>query len=173
MRTGSPRRFRAMLLSLGALLVVGGGVVAIPGVAQAAGGCFDEGCNNKYYNSGGASCTDHRRKSNVVYGNGAYSTTDWSLEIRYSSACGAAFAYLHNFTENFDAEDCGIQFQRSSDSGATWTIVAYAWESVETPTYNFAYTRMVGDAGSRERVRARVVCFLAGDSNAYYWATET
>lgn len=159
---------------LATLLVIAGGIVVAPGQALAAGGCYDEGCNNKYYNTGGASCTDHDRKSNVVSGTGPYSTTAWTLDIHYSQACGAAFVYVHNFTEKYLSQPCSVELYRSSNSGSTWTWVQYAFEEVETPTYNFAYSKMVGDAGATEKVRGRVVCFETMSQNWYSaYATES
>jgi hypothetical protein len=126
-----------------------------------AGGCWNDGCNWLYYNTGGAYCYDAYRKSNVVYST-LGSSTQWWLEIRYSHACGSAYAYVHNLTES--GANCRVDLWRSQDYGASFQYVTD--EQVESPSYNFAYTTMIGDADANRLVEAQVVCAFAGGGTA-------
>src|SRR5205814_8117008 len=136
---------------------------------QVAGGCWDDGCNFKYYNSGGAACYDAYHKSNTVYGTFG-SSTQWSVEVRYSHACGAGYAYVHNLTES--GANCHVDLWRTDDFGASWSFITD--EFVETPTYNFAFTAMIGDYDAPRKLRAQVVCAFNGGGTAFSgWANET
>jgi hypothetical protein len=134
-----------------------------------AGGCWNDGCDWKYYNTGGAACYDAYHKSNTIYGTFG-SSTQWSIEIRYSHACGAGYAFVHNLTES--GATCRVDLWRTGDFGSTWSYVTD--EFVETPTYNFAYTTLIGDFDGPRKLRAQVVCAFAGGGSASSdWATES
>jgi hypothetical protein len=77
--------------------------------------------------------------------------------------------YLYNFTEK--GYECDVTLFKSSNGGGSWSYVTT--EPVETPVYNFAYTKMVGDAGANDLVRGRISCFHGTNSYSFSpWATE-
>jgi hypothetical protein len=127
-------------------------ITVAPSNAVAAG-CYDESCNGKYYKTMG--CWDAAPKSNTVSWWPQGSSTRATVQLYYSRACGAAFAYVKNLSER-SGWICDAWLFRSRDNLATWDL-AY-WEPVETPSYNFAYTLMVGDAGATEKGVAQATC---------------
>ncbi|MEV4416589.1 hypothetical protein [Catellatospora sp. NPDC049609] len=161
---------RHIRTALATLLLVVAALFAAPSPAQAA--CWNLGCNGYYYDAAG--CTDAYRKSPIQRGT-LGSRTEWWLEIKYSPKCGAAFAYLHNHTEYKGNE------YRTECRAQVWTMNVvteqeygnYYYEPVETPTYNFAYTKMSGDYGTNIKAFANVVCNIIDHGKQSGWIHAT
>ena len=136
--------------------------------AAVAGGCWNDGCNYKYYNYGGPSCTDAYLKSPIERA-WSGSTTEYWMEVRYSPACGAAFTYVHDITPQ-PGMTCYMRLYRSLNSGNTWD---HLWSERVEPGLNIAYTVMMGDYDWNKRVAGRVYC--RNGSLSYYsqWVKET
>lgn len=157
---------RHIRTALAALLLVAAALFVTPSAAQAA--CFDKTCDGKYYDEAG--CTDAYRKSPILRGTLA-SKTEWWLEIKYSPKCGTAFAYLHNHTEYKGSEyrtECRAQVWTMNVATDDMHSYGYA-EPVETPTYNFAYTKMARDYGANIKAFANVVCNIIDHNVASGW----
>ncbi|GAB4055930.1 hypothetical protein [Catellatospora paridis] len=162
---------RHLRTALATLLLVVAALFATPSSAQAA--CWNYGCNGYYHDQVG--CNDAYRKSPILRG-WLGSQTEWWLEIKYSPSCGAAFAYLHNHTEYTGNEfrtECRAQvWTQDINTGAPYG--GYYTEPVETPVYNFAYTRMSADAGAYAKAYANVVCNIVdhGVSSGWVYAVD-
>lgn len=139
--------------------------VAKPGVT-AAGGCWDDGCNYRYYNYGGPRCTDARPKSVRSFYSKIGSSTTWRLDVYYSHACGAGFAYVRNLNETRSTQ-CYVETWFTFNNGYSWQ--GHDREPIDAG-YTFAYTTMVGDAGPYDKVRGRVSCTFSDAVGGTIWS---